>query len=155
MTERTSTPAVPVVAFEGISPILRVEALDAAIHYYTRMLGFVLDWRDPTGFASVSRDRCHLMLCAGGQGRGAAWVWIGVEDAAALHAEYAARGAAIRHPPTNYPWAYEMHVEDLDGNVLRLGSEPLADHPVGEWLDMDGDTWVPTPEGGWTRAARG
>ena len=25
--------------------------------------------------------------------------------------------------PTNFSWALEMHVEDPDGNVLRLGSE--------------------------------
>jgi hypothetical protein len=29
-------------------------------------------------------------------------------------------------PPTNFPWALEMHVEDPDGNVLRLGSEPKS-----------------------------
>lgn len=31
-----------------------------------------------------------------------------------------------------------MQVEDLDGNVLRLGSEPKENQPTGEWLDMDG-----------------
>ncbi len=34
------------------------------------------------------------------------------------------RGVGIRLPPTNYSWALEMQVEDPDGNVLRLGSEP-------------------------------
>ncbi|HSH17195.1 MAG TPA: VOC family protein [Verrucomicrobiae bacterium] len=38
--------------------------------------------------------------------------------------ELTARGVAIRHPPTNYPWALEMHVEDPDGNVIRFGSDP-------------------------------
>jgi len=47
-----------------------------------------------------------------------------VEDAEKLHEESKARGVAIRMPPTNYSWALEMHVEDPDGNVLRLGSEP-------------------------------
>jgi len=59
-----------------------------------------------------------------GQGRGGAWIWIGVEDVEKLHEEYKARGVAIRLPPTNYPWALEMHVEDPDGNVIRFGSEP-------------------------------
>jgi len=27
-------------------------------------------------------------------------------------------------PPQNYSWAYEFRVEDPDGNVLRVGSEP-------------------------------
>jgi hypothetical protein len=34
-----------------------------------------------------------------------------------------------------------MQVEDADGNVLRLGSEPKKDEPFGPWLDMDGRTW--------------
>jgi len=70
-------------------------------------------------------------------------VWIGVEDVDALMHEYRASGAKIRHPPTNYPWACEMQVEDLDGNVLRLGSDTKKDEPFGEWLDMHGKIWPP------------
>jgi hypothetical protein len=36
----------------------------------------------------------------------------GVEDVAALYAEYQAAGARIRTPPVNHSWAYEMQVED-------------------------------------------
>src|SRR5262249_13882614 len=77
-----------------------------------------------------------------------------VGDARALHAEYVERGARIRHPPTNYAWALEMQVEDLDGNVLRMGSEPDEGAAIGEWLDMRGDRWVRS-RGGWTRLDRG
>ena len=66
-------------------------------------------------------------MCQGDQGRGGAWVWIGVDDVRALEREYARRGAAIRVPPTNFPWALEMQLEDPDGNVLRFGSEPEPD----------------------------
>lgn len=55
---------------------------------------------------------------------GKAWAWIGVDDAERLYQEYNTNGAKIRLPPTNYSWALEMQVEDLDGNVLRLGSDP-------------------------------
>ena len=51
--------------------------------------------------------------------------------------------------PTNYHWAYEMQVEDLDGNVLRFGSDPKPDQPVGEWLDMRGERWVRSTAGEW------
>ena len=74
-------------------------------------------------------DKAGLYFCKGSQGRGGAWVWIGVEDAPKLHEEYNARGIPIRMPPTNFPWALEMHLEDQDGNVLRLGSEPLLEGP--------------------------
>lgn len=115
--------------------------LSASLDYYARALGFKVDWRYPY-FASVSRGKCHLFLSEGDQGHPGAWVWIGVSDAAALLEEYRRTGARIRHVPTNYSWAYEMQVEDIDGNVLRLGSDPKENEPAGEWLDMDGQRWL-------------
>ena len=138
------------IEFEVTTPILRVGNLAASIEHYTTVLGFHLDWGGPGGFASVSRGRCTVFLCEGDQGHAGGWVWIGVGDAAALHEEYRASGARIRHPPTNYPWAYEMQVEDLDGNVLRMGSEPLPGPTDGEWLDMEGRRWLKA-EDGWKR----
>jgi len=142
------------VTFGGGNPILRVGSLAASIEYYVRVLGFKLDWEGPGAFASVTRGRFHLFLAEGDQGNPGSWVWIGVSDAAALLEEYRATGAKIRHPPTNYSWAYEMQVEDIDGNVLRLGSDPKTGQPFGEWLDMRGDAWVASPDGGWTRVER-
>ena len=136
--------------FEGGSPIFRVAKLAASLDYYVRLLGFKFDWGSPR-FASVSRGRFSLFLCEGDQGHPGSWAWVGVEDADALFDEYRGTGARVRHPPTNYEWAYEMQVEDPDGNVLRLGSEPKADRPVGEWLDMSGDAWERSPGGGWRR----
>jgi uncharacterized glyoxalase superfamily protein PhnB len=43
-----------------------------------------------------------------------------------IYDQLKARGVPIRMAPTNYPWALEMQVEDPDGNVLRLGSEPKS-----------------------------
>ena len=137
------------VAFEGVCPILRVQNVSASIDYYVHKLGFKIDWQTPI-FASVSRGPCHIFLSEGDQGHPGSWVWIGVEDAEALFNEYRSSGAKVRHPPTNYEWAYEMQVEDLDGNILRLGSEPKPDQPVGEWLDMQGNRWA-LSSGDWTR----
>ena len=137
--------------FEGVSPIFRINDLEASIDYYVNILGFKVDWRAEGVIASVSRDRCGIFLCEGDQGHAGGWVWVGVEDAEALFNEYREKGAKIRHPPTNYQWSFEMQVEDLDGNVLRLGSEPKENEPSGEWLDMRGVRWRPLPEGGWTR----
>jgi catechol 2,3-dioxygenase-like lactoylglutathione lyase family enzyme len=142
-------PPGPVV-FEGAAPILRVRDLEASVEYYVRVLGFAVDWQEPAVLASVSRGRCTVFLCEGDQGHAGGWVWVGVADARALHEEYARRGARIRHPPTNYAWALEMQVEDLDGNVLRMGSEPDEGAPAGEWLDMLGNRWVRTGDR-WTR----
>lgn len=142
------------VEFEGGNPIFRVQNVPASVDYYVRVLGFKLDWQNADFFASVSRGRFHLFLSQGDQGNPGSWVWIGVSDAEALLEEYRASGAKIRHPPTNYEWTYEMQVEDLDGNILRLGSEPMKNRPIGEWLDMHGDVWKRSPDGTWTRSER-
>jgi hypothetical protein len=139
--------------FEGVSPILPVKSLSASLDYYLHKLGFKMDWQGPF-VASVSRGRCHIFLSEGDQGNPGTWVWIGVNDAAALYDEYRSKGARIRHPPTNYTWAYEMQVEDLDGNVLRMGSDQKADQPVGEWLDMHGNRWSMSSSGEWRRVAK-
>ncbi len=132
--------------FGGITPVLRVASAAAIRDYYVNALGFKVHWEYPY-FVSVSRDRCGIFLCEGDQGHLGTWVWIGVEDCAGLCEELRARGAKIRHPPTNYPWALEMQVEDLDGNVLRIGSDSIKGEPEGEWLDMYGEKWQTQPDG--------
>ena len=128
------------IAFEGVTPVLRVADAIASRDYYVKVLGFSVDFEYPS-FVAVSRGRAHLFLSEGDQGQAGSWVWIGVSDAKELLSEYVASGAKIRHEPTNYPWALELQVEDLDGNILRMGSEALEGEPVGEWLDMYGTLW--------------
>ena len=123
-----------VARLEGAIPILRVRNLDTSIDYYVRVLGFEVDWCERGVMASVSRDRAGVMLCEGAQGHPGTWVWFGASDAEALFREYSAKGALIRLGPTNYRWAYEIHVEDPDGHVLRFGSEPKQDRPFSEWV---------------------
>jgi len=138
-------------SFEGVTPVLRVGNLANSIAYYTQTLGFALKWHNNI-FANVARGKCHLFLSQGDQGAGHAWVWIGVEDVDALFAEYKASGATLRHPPTNYEWACEMQVEDLDGNILRMGSEAKAGEPIGDWLDDHGLIWRRDRDGRWNPA---
>lgn len=107
---------------ETIVPILRVEDIEASKAYYLNALGFRLDWGD-AHMISVSRDGCALMLCQGAQGSKGVWVWIGCQDVDALHAAFRAGGAHVRDAPQNFPWAYEMQIEDPDGHVLRFGCE--------------------------------
>jgi catechol 2,3-dioxygenase-like lactoylglutathione lyase family enzyme len=115
------------VLFENSAPILRVESMEASLRFYVDVLGFHNAPWGGDDFTLVRRDGAGIYLCRGGQGRGGAWAWVGVEDVRKLHDEYRARGAAIRLPPTNYLWALEMQIEDPDGNVLRFGSEPVGD----------------------------
>jgi predicted enzyme related to lactoylglutathione lyase len=112
------------VYYENSQPILRVESMDRSLGFYVGVLGFTnAEWGSEE-FTSVNRDKAGIYLCRGGQGRGGAWVWLGVGDVEVIYAELRARGVAVRMPPTNFSWALEMQIEDPDGNVLRLGSEP-------------------------------
>ncbi len=129
------------LAFGGVTPVLPVRDLAASRDYYVQALGFKINF-ETEEMVSVSRGHCVLFLCQGDQGHPGCWVWIDGKDVDALYEEYKSSGAKIRHPPTNYVWALEMQVEDLDGNVLRLGSEPRTNEPDGEWLDMYGRRWL-------------
>ncbi len=127
--------------FGSPMPVFRVKNVDASIACYLNALGFELRWRASDGFACVARDKCSIFLIDDDQSQPCMWVWIGVQDVRALHRQYVTSGAKIRNPPNNLEWALEMQVEDLDGNVLRIGSDPEKDKPLGVWRDGDGIRW--------------
>ena len=129
------------INFHHSSPIFRVSELDKSIDYYQNKLGFSVDWIHEKTFASVLRDRANIMLCEGDQGQGKAWIYIGIGDTERLFEEYKLSGAIIRQEPTNFSWALEMQIEDIDGNVIRFGSDPKKNVPYGPWLDMNGKIW--------------
>ena len=137
-------------AFYGTNPVFRVADLEASLAYYVDKLGFHINWQYPK-MADVGRGRTSIFLSVGDQGHPGSWVWIGVNNVEALYEEYRASGAKIRNPPNNYEWALEMQVEDLDGNVLRIGSDSMPDRPPAEWLDMYGVRWKETAPRQWER----
>jgi len=119
---------------EGSTPILRVNDMSESLRYYVDVLGFKNAPWGSDDFTCVTRERrAGIYLCRGDQGQPGTWVWIGAEDVEALYEEFKAKGAKIRHPPQNYPWAYEMKVDDPDGHVLRFGSDSLPDRPFDEF----------------------
>ncbi len=119
-----------VVSVECITPILNVADLATSLGFYADLLGFKVDW-NAGAMASVSRDGRSIMLCQDAQGQAGTWVWIGVDNIEPLFEAYVAKGVTIRQKPTNHPWAYEMQIEDPDGHVLRIGSDPKSDRPFG------------------------
>ena len=110
--------------FENADPILRVENMEAALRFYVDVLGFAnAPWGDDV-FTSVNRDGAGIYLCQGAQGRGGAWIWVGVDDVRALREHLRQHNWPVVMEPTNYPWALEIHVLDPDGNTIRFGSAP-------------------------------
>jgi len=132
---RDLTKPAPRNQIENVIPILRVEDIHRSVAYYVERLGFTNSWLWGEGFGGVSRDKMQVYFCKGSQGSPGTWIWSGVNDVEQLYEEFKKRGAKIRVPPRNYPWALEMHVEDPDGHTIRFGSEPKEDRPFEEFVE--------------------
>ncbi len=109
---------------ENIIPILRSGDFHANLEYYQKALGFQLEWTHDDSFACVTRDGWRIFLSAGEKQASGSVIWIGVHDIEGLHRELLSSGARIQGDLVDNPWAREMLVEDLNGNVIRFGGEP-------------------------------
>lgn len=113
----------------GIASVLvYVRDMEASIDFYTRLLGVPVAHRDPTtaqfsaGTLRLILHRDKLPSRAGV--RGAMEADLEVSDAAAFHAEIAARGIGA-DPPVRYPWGWTgFAVSDPDGNVVEVYEIP-------------------------------
>ena len=45
-------------------------------------------------------------------------------DILELYQYLLSKGVAIKLPPSKFAWAYEMQIEDPDGHIIRLGTDP-------------------------------
>lgn len=117
----------------GIAPQFRVDDLERAIAYYCDQLGFTLDFKYESFYASVSRDgfAIHLKdaprLAAEREHRKQNEhldAYISVSGVRDLFSELQMRGAHVIKPLEERPWAcLDFYVEDADGYILCF-SEP-------------------------------
>ena len=116
-----------------IVPVFFTTDIQWTLSFYTEGLGFecVGTWHDPPVYAVVVRDHhaIHLRCAPPPQPRPDKYeeelldAYFYVEDADALHAEYAARGVEILRAPADMPWnTREFVVKDCDGRLLAFGS---------------------------------
>jgi predicted lactoylglutathione lyase len=110
---------------ENTIPVLPSTNLTRSKEFYVKKLGFQVDWGadDSAAICQVSRDGHRIMLMENDKLGSPACVWIGLESDR-LFNEFKANGVRVLQEPENKPWAYEMLIEDIDGNVLWLGTEP-------------------------------
>jgi predicted lactoylglutathione lyase len=113
---------------ECVIPVLAVADIRRSVDFYLKVLGFQSDWSGDR-VAGVSRGGHAVMLSQDLPDTARNWVWIGLHDDT-LFAEWRSRGVKVRQEPQNHAWAYEMKFEDLDGNVLWLGTETRKDLPL-------------------------
>ena len=122
----------------GIAPYFIVDDVAASADYYRDKLGFRYErlWGDPPAFCMVMRGGIVIMLSqiAGAGGPrpnrladpdGEAWdAYIWIDDADALHTEFASKGVTIARVPCDQPYGCrDFEVQDCNGYRLCFGHD--------------------------------
>jgi catechol 2,3-dioxygenase-like lactoylglutathione lyase family enzyme len=112
---------------ENTIPVLPVKNLRASKVFYVKTLGFQVNWGadENDSICEVSRDGQRIMLTEDRELGSPACAWIGLESDK-LFAEFEKNGVTVLLAPENQPWAYQMKILDIDGNILWLGTDPKA-----------------------------
>ena len=116
-----------------IAPQFFTTEMAATLAYYKDTLGFdcVGTWDDPPVYAIVARDehRIHFRFAEPPKQNPDKYAdelldaYLFIEDADALYAEYAARGAEFTRALGDMPWgSREFVVKDCDGRLLAFGA---------------------------------
>jgi len=117
-----------------IAPQFFTTNLAATLTYYRDALGFEClgTWADPPQYAIVARDghRIHFRLAPPPQPNPDKYddelldAYLFIDNADALHAEYAARGVEFTRALGDTPWrSREFVLKDCDGRLLAFGSD--------------------------------
>jgi glyoxylase I family protein len=138
MTKSDSMSSAPFSA-DATAAVVRYQVLDVdrAIAFYTERLGFHLDQRSGTVFATVSRGDLHLLLSGPGSsgsrpmpdGRRqepGGWnrIVLYVEDLDAIVSALKTGSARFRNEVEVGPGGKQIQIEDPDGNPLELHEAP-------------------------------
>ena len=114
--------------------VLLVKDVVKAANYYRDQLGFSYDrfWGDPSNFAILNRDGCHVMLSQVDDPAKVVPHWknvksmwnlyLWVDDVDAIYAEMQASGAIIDYSLGMKDYdVKEFGVQDLDGHDIAFG----------------------------------
>lgn len=123
-----------------IAPLFFTTDLARTLAYYRDVLGFTClgTWADPPVYAIVARDgrAIHFRVAAPptpNPDKDADELldcYVFVEDADALYAEYAARGAVFTRELCDMPWqSREFVLKDCDGRLLAFGADHASAAP--------------------------
>ena len=112
----------------GVSPVLPVPDVRAAVAFYSKQLGFGAEelWGDPPTHGSVYRGRVGIQFTAAPDGCDPASfpgsIYVFVDDVARLADEFRSRGVEITEPAESKEYGMiEMAVRDLNGYRIVFG----------------------------------
>lgn len=112
-------------------PILNVASVKRSLAYYTEILGFSIQWEwgDPVDFACVSLGKSEVFLGENGQGQSGTWFYLFMENVEEYQAQLDKRkGVKFKSRCEIKPWKMlEMHLEDPDGHIIRVGTSSCED----------------------------
>ena len=116
--------------FPSAVPEIPVSSIDKALSYYTKNLGFTLDWGDEAGgIAGISKGGSRIFLANAAfrsmhGNAGTVVIWFNVnskEEVDELHKEWTKSQVKIVSPPEDKPWLLrEFTAADPDGNHFRV-----------------------------------
>ena len=109
---------------ERINPYLNVKDVAKSLDYYIDVLGFKLHTKSPN-LGIVEHSGHQIYLRTNEADTAPHRVWMVVENLDVLWREVKPKGAIITEEPTNYSWAYQMTIKDLDDNLLIIGTTPI------------------------------
>lgn len=112
--------------------VLAVHDLAGSVAYFADLLGFARLWEEPGNWQALGRDgvrvmlgRCPEAIPPAELGDHAYFAYVEVDDLDAFHAEIAAKGAIVRHPPKDQPWGRrEMAVATPEGHRMMFAQSP-------------------------------
>jgi len=118
----------------AVNPVLHVSDLNAAITFYTSVLGFTEEFRWEDFYAGLHFGTVdvHLAMGSGPFNRpiGGANLYFTLDspgDVDAYYVDIVAKGAHVDKGPKDYPYRIRDFVAfDPDGNMLSFGAETSA-----------------------------
>ena len=132
--EEAASPAVQQHVVDGLWGVrYQVADVTRSVEFYTKTLGFKLDFQKPPAFGQVSLRNLKLILSGPGasgsrrmpDGRAqepGGWnrIVLEVKDLPARIAELTQRGVHLRNEMESGPGGKQIQVEDPDGNPIEL-----------------------------------
>lgn len=112
---------------QSVAPIFQVSNMQRALDYYTRVLGFAIEWTsgEPPAYASVSRDGVEISLTAVSRPV-LSQVYIEVDGVDEYFARVSAAGAKVIAPLADRFYGMrDGRIDDPDGNSIQLG-QPIS-----------------------------
>src|SRR5580704_2226559 len=113
---------VPV--YKNMSPLLPVAHIEDSIEFYTRELGFSLEFRYEDFYAGIVKDGYSIHLKSGapagkpGKNKEDLDIIFSVDGIEHLYQELLHKSIQIVQPLRDMPYGKEFYIADMDGNHI-------------------------------------